>query len=185
MHITLDQFPTDVLERWALALLSDQYRQGRWVLKSKNPDANGGGFCHCCLGVLCDLAVQDGVGSWKDISDTEYEKNGLSSANVFAIDGGTTDVPKRRLSDVVPPPEVFGYFIPGLTDNDDFRLELASDLPTLNVHVRHDDYRALTDLNDGTERVQPYSFKRIAQLMLDIVAKRKADETKAPHPPEV
>jgi hypothetical protein len=42
---------------WLKALRSGSYRQGKGSLKFKD-DA---GFKHCCLGVLCELAVQAGV----------------------------------------------------------------------------------------------------------------------------
>lgn len=43
--------------RWVTALRSDDYRQGRGLL-ARRDDA---GWTFCCLGVLCELAVADGV----------------------------------------------------------------------------------------------------------------------------
>lgn len=42
---------------WVDALRSGNYKQGRGALHDV---ING----HCCLGVLCDLAVKAGVGAW-------------------------------------------------------------------------------------------------------------------------
>jgi hypothetical protein len=41
-----------IARRWARALRSGKYKQGRRYLKQKDAD---GEFLHCCLGVLCEL----------------------------------------------------------------------------------------------------------------------------------
>lgn len=43
----------EIKDRWIAALRSGEYEQGRGYLKSD------GKFC--CLGVLCDLALKDGI----------------------------------------------------------------------------------------------------------------------------
>jgi hypothetical protein len=43
----------DIKVRWVEALRSNNYKQAKGYLKTED------GFC--CLGVLCDIAVQDGV----------------------------------------------------------------------------------------------------------------------------
>lgn len=52
-----------VKDLWVEALLSGDYDQGRGYLRSDK------GFC--CLGVLCDLAVEEGVGTWGKPGDVE------------------------------------------------------------------------------------------------------------------
>jgi hypothetical protein len=47
----------DIAERWAAALESGDYKQGIGQLTSVTPD----GDRDCCLGVLCKLAIEDGV----------------------------------------------------------------------------------------------------------------------------
>lgn len=47
-----------VKELWLQALRSGDYKQGHGKLKTR---AYGGTVEHCCLGVLCDLAAQQGV----------------------------------------------------------------------------------------------------------------------------
>jgi hypothetical protein len=43
-----------IKERWLAALRSGKYKQGRGKLKTVDDE-------YCCLGVLCELAVEDGV----------------------------------------------------------------------------------------------------------------------------
>jgi hypothetical protein len=47
----------EIKARWVAALRSGEYTQGTAMLRS-------GTGCHCCLGVLTDLAVKAGVGEW-------------------------------------------------------------------------------------------------------------------------
>jgi hypothetical protein len=47
----------DIKKRWLDALRSGKFKQGREALRSNH----GGDTRHCCLGVLCELAVEDGV----------------------------------------------------------------------------------------------------------------------------
>lgn len=53
----------DVGARWLAALRSGEYRQARSRLGLIEAD---GRPSHCCLGVLCELAVADGVISFRD-----------------------------------------------------------------------------------------------------------------------
>lgn len=48
----------DIEKRWVEALESGKYKQGKDSLKIQNKD---GSFSYCCLGVLCELAVEDGI----------------------------------------------------------------------------------------------------------------------------
>jgi hypothetical protein len=51
-----------VKERWLEALRDEEeYTQGRNILRSRGEDED----CFCCLGVLTDLAVQEGVAEWR------------------------------------------------------------------------------------------------------------------------
>lgn len=72
----------DVKATWTAALRSDRFKQGRQSLRKRLRD---GTEEHCCLGVLCDLAVEAGVlpeptltsGRVNDGSqDYEYQSNG-------------------------------------------------------------------------------------------------------------
>lgn len=46
----------DVKEKWLAALRSGKYRQGTGYLKYQ---VNDGTIRHCCLGVLCEIAIQE------------------------------------------------------------------------------------------------------------------------------
>ncbi len=46
-----------ILNRWVPALRSDEYQQGHGMLKS----IVDGNVTHCCLGVVCEELVKDGV----------------------------------------------------------------------------------------------------------------------------
>lgn len=48
--------------KWVKALRSNKYRQGRYNLKIAHAD---GECSYCCLGVLCELYVQEGLGKWE------------------------------------------------------------------------------------------------------------------------
>lgn len=48
----------EVKEKWVAALRSGEYQQGLNVLAHRDDE---GAMSYCCLGVLCDLAVKDGV----------------------------------------------------------------------------------------------------------------------------
>lgn len=55
----------DVKQKWVDALRSGKYEQGRFLLKNNDGQ-------YCCLGVLCDLAVQEGVARETAESDEFY-----------------------------------------------------------------------------------------------------------------
>lgn len=48
----------EIKQRWLTALRSGKYKQGIGRLKTRQ---DAGPVRHCCLGVLCDLAVEAGV----------------------------------------------------------------------------------------------------------------------------
>lgn len=47
----------EIKTRWVEALRSGEYRQGRNVLRHQS----SAGVTHCCLGVLCEIALEDGI----------------------------------------------------------------------------------------------------------------------------
>ena len=49
-----------IANKWAEALESGEYEQGRRALAVSDPGP-GPSLRHCCLGVLCELAIADGV----------------------------------------------------------------------------------------------------------------------------
>ena len=46
----------EIADKWVAALRSGEYKQTRGILANYNRTE------HCCLGVLCELAIEDGVG---------------------------------------------------------------------------------------------------------------------------
>lgn len=63
----------EIKARWLAALRSGDYKQGRNYLRSRGT--------HCCLGVLCELAVQDGIAYWQPgVPDTLYTGKNYRSA---------------------------------------------------------------------------------------------------------
>ena len=47
----------EIKEKWVTALRSGEYKQGREYLKT----LSGENTYYCCLGVLCELALKEGV----------------------------------------------------------------------------------------------------------------------------
>jgi hypothetical protein len=56
-----------VMKKWVKALRSGKYTQGKNALHTR-----AGGYC--CLGVLCDLAAQEGKGKWEGTTDDGDQK---------------------------------------------------------------------------------------------------------------
>lgn len=73
----------EIKKRWVDALRSGKYKQGKERLKRRGELPK-----YCCLGVLCDLAVQDGVCEWKD----EYDDD-LGVACCTPTDESTSTIP--------------------------------------------------------------------------------------------
>lgn len=47
----------EIAKRWVEALRSGKFKQGKHRLANETPDGRN----YCCLGVLCEIAVEDGV----------------------------------------------------------------------------------------------------------------------------
>jgi hypothetical protein len=60
----------EIARRWADALESGQYKQARGLLC--RVDRETGTRSYCCLGVLCELAIEDGVPVSVHEHKTEY-----------------------------------------------------------------------------------------------------------------
>lgn len=57
--------------KWLKALRSGDYKQGKNVLHSAGKRGN---HKFCCLGVLCDLYLNEKKKDWTEISDDRYTK---------------------------------------------------------------------------------------------------------------
>jgi hypothetical protein len=72
----------EIKEMWIEALLSDDYQQGRHHLCQDN---NDGSKSWCCLGVLTDLAIKNGV-------SVDIERF-LDDSNVYTFDNESETLP--------------------------------------------------------------------------------------------
>jgi hypothetical protein len=66
--IEIPKMDPEKKEWWAEALESDRFRKGRGFLRQR---LNSGLTYHCCLGVLCEVAIEHGVDL--DVSDPGVE----------------------------------------------------------------------------------------------------------------
>lgn len=125
----------EVKALWVDALRSGDYVQGARALKTKE---NTGEPRYCCLGVLCDVAIKNGV----NLSE-EWD----ASINAYTYDG----------SDLVLPHLIVKWA--GLAgSNPD-----GTQLPESGINREF----ALAELNDGVSgyNVEPWTFTQIADLI--------------------
>ena len=73
----------EIKEMWIEALLSDDYQQGKHNLCQDN---NDGSKSWCCLGVLTDLAIKNGV-------SIDIERS-LDDSNVYTFDNEAEGLPR-------------------------------------------------------------------------------------------
>ncbi len=69
----------EIKERWVEALRSGKYQQGSGYLLKDDK--------YCCLGVLCELAVEDRIIS----KDTEVERNIDSEKSIITLFGDNSE----------------------------------------------------------------------------------------------
>lgn len=91
----------EIKAKWLAALRSGEYKQGRNRLRTNVPGAPQ----YCCLGVLCELAVEAGV---VDRTDPELPVSGLARVGYY---GRAEDI-----SHVLPPASVVKWA--GLAQDD-------------------------------------------------------------------
>lgn len=126
-----------VKERWLEALRGGAYKQTQGVLRDE--------YGFCCLGVLCDILKDDGVGEWK----TQIKMNGET---IYKFDTGvnasTVDLTGKVME------------ASGLNS-------FCGTLPDKKVFVFRDEkngfeteYQSLVELNDHS-----FSFKEIADII--------------------
>lgn len=83
----------EVKEKWLSELRSGNYFQSKSYLKTES----GGVPRHCCLGVLCEVAVESGLDISVEKADETYEFDGYDSSLSLkvqewaGIDGGLGD----------------------------------------------------------------------------------------------
>lgn len=122
----------EIRDRWVAALRSGNYAQGRGHLKE---DAG-----YCCLGVLCELAVADGIIGAAEKYEMWWEYG--HSANY--------------------PPETVRVWA-GLRSNDPVVRDNAAGI-SYELSKFNDGNEEIADI-DGESCVSPHSFDQIADLI--------------------
>lgn len=74
---------TDIRDRWVEALRSGEYSQGYGELAIDGR--------YCCLGVLCEIAVQDGIVTKENIGSTDFVRYRSTSNR---LDSGRSILPE-------------------------------------------------------------------------------------------
>lgn len=127
-----------VKKKWVKALRSGKYKQTRETLKDKHG--------YCCLGVLCDLAVQAGIATWEVKDNNKIFQIKTMEYSSIAVEG--VKIPYLTASFV--PKAVIEWA--GLEeDNINFQNTDSADIIIKN--------NSLSSMNDDFE----YSFKKIAK----------------------
>jgi hypothetical protein len=103
---------SDVKQKWVEALRSGKYKQGTGALR----DSDG---MYCCLGVLCELAVEAGAAS-----RTNSGTYGVRDEEGYMIDGSDSVLPQSvsvwaGLHGAANPMVVFGTNHASLADLND------------------------------------------------------------------
>lgn len=75
----IESMNPDIKKRWLEALRSGEYEQGREALCSDGK--------YCCLGVLSDLAVEDGIAKWQAPQNYSYSNDySIAGESAFLTD---------------------------------------------------------------------------------------------------
>jgi len=77
----------EIKEKWLEALRSGDYEQGEGGLHK--------GETFCCLGVLCDIAIKEGIGRWAPNVDLENE----NEIDLYGFNGGECRVLPLQIQD--------------------------------------------------------------------------------------
>ena len=78
-----------IARKWAEELRSGYYEQGSGVLKE---EVTAGKIRYCCLGVLCEMAIEAGVILEALINDDLAKNLGRKEGKVFSFDDGDEQV---------------------------------------------------------------------------------------------
>lgn len=142
----------EVKRQWLAALRSGEYEQGREYLHF----VEGGGEFYCCLGVLCDLAVKDGVVAAKTLhpspdpdTDDAATRSGYEALVDYADVGEATTLPPAAVDD-------WAYEVPPPASDDPWTV-----LVTDQYEPDYTRQLTLAELNDE----HGYSFAQIADLI--------------------
>lgn len=115
----------EIKDRWVAALRSGKYKQGRKAL-SKISDT--GETTYCCLGVLCELAVEDGLISrapytspWSNLEFNLYgEDNHKSFLPIVVMEWSGVNSTMGYFSDVGAPTAEYSSLVEANDDGATF-----------------------------------------------------------------
>lgn len=134
-----------IAKRWVDALRSGEYEQGRNRLAQQTQD---GRVEYCCLGVLCELAVKDGVIPPK----TPYDR--VLDSGIFAYEGIATAMPPAAIESWAG--------IPDESDDSRYRVSVTPEVATqLEANYLDPEYGHFPELNDDLG----LTFDEIADLI--------------------
>ena len=111
----------EIKARWVAALQSGEYSQTSDALRIENS--------FCCLGVLCDLYVKDGLGKWEDrIEDGETVFATVGESGVLLPEevGRWAGLPTTRPITPLPGPQDACIYLADLNDRGSLFPEIAS-----------------------------------------------------------
>lgn len=132
----------DVAKRWVEALRSGEYKQARRALADELPSGDIG---YCCLGVLCELAVADGV--------IPPKARAVYPTSRFSFNEDA----------YMPPDAVDEWAGQGIRNQDRYRIEIPDEIADRlsEVGIDHGNIAFLPELNDDAE----LTFSEIADLI--------------------
>lgn len=133
----IDLWPVDqeIKKRWIEALRSGRYEQGKSCLAREQPE--GGEIAFCCLGVLCELSVEEGVAVRERVNGDR-----------ICYNGSICHLPAEVRDWALVSSSQAAYFDPA---------DVALHCPDVVTSRRH---ATLADLNDSGA-----SFRQIADLI--------------------
>jgi hypothetical protein len=136
----------DIAKRWADALESGKYDQGRSCLERRSAQpSDDDGFC--CLGVLCALAVEDGVAERK-----------LVQGSIFF--GSPAEHENRTYGTSFPPESVLEWAGLG-NENPVFDVDIPETCEIKDCGGHSTSSAAAAELNDD----KGFTFEQIAALI--------------------
>ncbi len=124
----------EIKEKWLKALRSGEYSQGSGCLKQT--DSGTEKVTHCCLGVLCEIYLEETRETWGDSSEL-YESLGVLNKKVVEWAGlpdSNPDIPTKVVAKI-------------------FHQEVRDDKSTFPLAVLNDHWANFNQIADIIEEV--------------------------------
>lgn len=154
----------EIKERWIAALESGEYAQTTGHLQIAKSDDEKFPKGHCCLGVLCELAIQDGVISSREIPSCA---DGRTEVEYYAVrlDDDMNEVESDDTSTSDLPVAVTRWA--GFNDSNPEAFLTVAEYPEIDPENELTEdagwYVSLAEMNDEYN----FDFKQIAQVIKD------------------